>query len=169
MVLSRAQTLDLKWPWLPAGNFSLAPRSIPADGNRWLRRRAQGQALHHDPVDLDQRLEVVLLAHDSARVTAHPEAQGDDLGAKLWRQRVRRPRAVGRQGHPHPPVPVERLDADDEIIRRRLGRVDQRPGHFAEEPVFGVDLPWTRQLVLVEHPELHVAPSDENSARMSAP
>ena len=68
MVLSRAQTLGPTWPWQPAGNFSLAAGQFLPMVNARLGRRAQGQALHHDPVDLDQRLEVFLLAHDGAAV-----------------------------------------------------------------------------------------------------
>ncbi len=60
------------------------------------------------------------------------------------------------------------LDLPHHVESEAVGQLDLLQG-VLQEAVLGVVLPGARQLVLVEDPELHGAPSEWNSARMSAP
>ena len=60
------------------------------------------------------------------------------------------------------------LDLPHHVEAETIGQLDLLE-RVLQEAVLGVHLPRARQLVLVEDPELHAAPSDWNSARRSAP
>ncbi len=67
-------------------------RCRPKSTGSWRLRRSgrlpPRKPLHDDAVDVDQGLDLLLLAHHRAGVAADPQAEGDDLGAHLHRQGV---------------------------------------------------------------------------------